>query len=595
MRCLSADRAALLALVYLFAAGCADTAGGTDRSSQHRAHQKTQKIKGGTKDSQTTAIVGLSLKDGAAVCSGTLIAKNLVLTALHCVRENDYFSGCRGSTFGDVYDDIKITTDTTIESADFVPVEAIHQPSGTGLCSRDIALLRLSQNIPNSTATPIPPRLKHPVVAGETYDAVGYGLDGEFGGPSGVRRRKDDQSVSCVGDGCSGSFVGTKDFKGTGPVCDGDSGSGALASDGTVIGVTSRGTDDCDVTLLTDVTKWEGFIQKHAITAAQKGGYPTPVWTNTGPDSDGDGYADDWDNCPSTVNPDQADADDDETGNMCTDDNDGDGVLDEDDNCPNSANAEQMDTDGDGAGDACDPDIDDDGLENEADNCPAVANPSQRDFNGDGEGDHCQDSDGDGVIDAEDNCPSTQNPEQTNSDGGSRGNACDPTPFPPDADDDGIPDREDNCPETPNPEQVDRDGDGKGDVCDDTPGPDFDGDGVRDEADNCPFTENPDQLDSDADGEGDACDDTPYPDADNDGVRDRDDNCPNTSNPEQVDSDMDGTGDPCDEWPEGTADGGPPPEPPTEAGGCSQSGGSPAGPIWWALAAVAGLGLRRQW
>ena len=58
-------------------------------------------------------------------------------------------------------------------------------------------------------------------------------------------------------------------------------------------------------------------------------------------DSDGDGVADDSDNCPTVANPDQADADRDGVGDAC-------------DNCRDTPNAEQTDTDADGVGDACD-------------------------------------------------------------------------------------------------------------------------------------------------------------------------------------------------------------------------------------------------
>ena len=65
---------------------------------------------------------------------------------------------------------------------------------------------------------------------------------------------------------------------------------------------------------------------------------------DTGPeqlvDSDGDGEADAFDNCPERANPDQADADGDGLGDLC-------------DNCPTVDNPDQLDTDGDLIGDAC--------------------------------------------------------------------------------------------------------------------------------------------------------------------------------------------------------------------------------------------------
>jgi len=59
-------------------------------------------------------------------------------------------------------------------------------------------------------------------------------------------------------------------------------------------------------------------------------------------DTDGDGKADDHDNCPSISNADQADSDGDGKGDAC-------------DNCPTVSNADQADADADGVGDACAP------------------------------------------------------------------------------------------------------------------------------------------------------------------------------------------------------------------------------------------------
>ena len=68
---------------------------------------------------------------------------------------------------------------------------------------------------------------------------------------------------------------------------------------------------------------------------------------------------------------------------------DGDGVANEADNCPAVANADQADADADGLGDACDADLDGDEVANGPDNCPAVANADQLDADGDGIGAAC--------------------------------------------------------------------------------------------------------------------------------------------------------------------------------------------------------------
>lgn len=114
-------------------------------------------------------------------------------------------------------------------------------------------------------------------------------------------------------------------------------------------------------------------------------------------DADFDGVADSNDNCPTVANADQADTDNDGTGDVCdttpNGDDDLDGFDNSTDNCPSIANADQIDTDTDGLGDACDStpngDTDTDGVDNNIDNCPADANTDQLDSDTDGTGDVC--------------------------------------------------------------------------------------------------------------------------------------------------------------------------------------------------------------
>ncbi len=66
------------------------------------------------------------------------------------------------------------------------------------------------------------------------------------------------------------------------------------------------------------------------------------VLANFAEDSDGDGVADENDNCPDIANVSQGDRDSDDVGDVC-------------DNCPDGFNPDQADGDGNGVGDVCDP------------------------------------------------------------------------------------------------------------------------------------------------------------------------------------------------------------------------------------------------
>ncbi len=159
-------------------------------------------------------------------------------------------------------------------------------------------------------------------------------------------------------------------------------------------------------------------------------------WSPRFADADGDGIADEADDCPEWM-PEDKDGFEDDDG-CPDDDNDGDGVPDAEDKCPK----EREDSDGYLDDDGCiDPDDDNDAIPDVLDACPAEAGQASKlvRFNG------CppKDSDGDGLADDVDQCP--QQAEDFDQRGDDDG--C------PDLDDDhdGVPDTADDCPTSPGP------------------------------------------------------------------------------------------------------------------------------------------------
>ena len=353
---------------------------------------------------------------GFSICSGTLIAPNLVLTARHCVAEiADEYVDCSRSRFGATYrpSSFYISTSPRLfsESTRYVYAEKVLVPfESTDMCGYDIALLQLRENIPAEEATPAEARVDIPVIPGEVYTAIGYGHTGNGEG-SGIRRFLEGTSVICDGLDCefSSSFMRDTEWRGGRGTCQGDSGGGAFDSEGRVLGALSRGAEVCASSVYSGVSGWADWIRAKAVNAAADGGYEAAAWV----DSDGDGAHNGIDNCPDIPNPDQLDTDGDGVGDACDDDLDGDGVDNEADNCPFITNPDQLDTLGLGVGDACDDDGD--GIHNDVDNCPLLANPDQKDSDGDGFGDACDsDLDGDGIPNVRDNCPNDPNPDQAN-------------------------------------------------------------------------------------------------------------------------------------------------------------------------------------
>lgn len=360
-----------------------------------------QEIMGGEVDTETTHVVGLVMNtgQGTAICSGTLIAPNLVLTAQHCVAqlESPYVI-CGQSMFGTVFDaeNVFVSTRFRLENEPdaYLPVSQIHiPPGGDDVCGYDIALVELAQNVPSADAVPTAPRIDERVAPGEGYVALGYGHVGDGTG-SGTRRRLEGRSVVCRGTGCGSGAVSSTEFIGSDGTCQGDSGGGAFDSEGRVLGALSRGSDGCRDSLYSAVYPWANWMRQIGQGAAGRGRYTPDPWVSLGvtdvdDDPDGDGIPSSSDNCPMEPNPAQEDFDQDDIGDACDGDTDNDSVPDSADNCPEFANLDQVDSDGDGRGDACDEDDDQDGVPDDRDNCRTTVNPDQIDSDGDGFGDAC--------------------------------------------------------------------------------------------------------------------------------------------------------------------------------------------------------------
>jgi hypothetical protein len=269
----------VLSCALLGAAGCSS-------APAESVAPAPQAIAGGELDTEHTDVFGLITQEGQEVgaCSATLIAPNLLLTARHCVSMDVTKQVvCGQSELGETHpaSDIFATNDAQLGSdSDWFSASEVHVPTeGDDTCGYDVALVVLSELVPTTTAVSAVPRIDRDVEQGELYDAVGYGLPGT--GRFGARRMRTGLQVECEPGRC-GVGVRGGEFRGETGVCEGDSGGPAFDADGKVVGVVSRGGEECSTPVYSTVTAWRDLIVEVAEHAALVGGYQAPFWVKSG-------------------------------------------------------------------------------------------------------------------------------------------------------------------------------------------------------------------------------------------------------------------------------------------------------------------------
>ncbi len=285
LRALAAFVPALLPVTIILATACSN---GHER--REALDRSATPIIGGVADSTHTWAVGISIGSGA-ICSGTLIAPNLVLTARHCVSQTTEQIDCRpdaGLNANKVFGDYPATSfrvypGATIGSGTAYSVDYVRKPDApeaNRVCGYDLALLELRKPTAGYPTVHKAPSFEVPRRRG--YTAIGYGCqtaEGVNGGgcdPRGQRMLLDPVNIV---------QVDAQDFVIQGRVCGGDSGGPVWnQSSDRILGALSRGdgttaeAEGCNYGIYTRTDVHREWLQKYGKLAAQNGGYAPLAW-----------------------------------------------------------------------------------------------------------------------------------------------------------------------------------------------------------------------------------------------------------------------------------------------------------------------------
>ena len=247
----------LLSGLSVIVSACSD--GAESDQPQETVGQAIQPIiRGISSGTEHDSVVVLTtFRDGLrrSLCTATLVAPSLVVTARHCVSDTDSSTACTKEgtpiTGGGVKADRDpkslvvflgkggIAPDTEVEANGSARGAKVIVDPATNVCNRDVAFVVLDQKLP----APVSPIRLGPPAIDEKLAAVGWGID-ETGVLPKSREVRPEIPLIGIGPAMYPDHAtygyGDHEFMVGESACAGDSGSPTFAKSGAVVGVAAR-------------------------------------------------------------------------------------------------------------------------------------------------------------------------------------------------------------------------------------------------------------------------------------------------------------------------------------------------------------------
>lgn len=212
-------------------------------------------VTSGTEHDAVVVLTTFSAGKRAALCTATLVAPNLLITARHCVSNTEGATACAqdgtpvtgggisgtrvASTLVVFAGKNGVAPDTTVEANAAAHGKRVVVDASTNVCNHDLAFVVLDKDV----AAPVSSiRMAAPAPA-ETISVVGWGVDETGNLPP---QREVRSGLPLVGVGPApypnnpAWGYGDREFMTGESACAGDSGSPAFAKSGAIVGIAAR-------------------------------------------------------------------------------------------------------------------------------------------------------------------------------------------------------------------------------------------------------------------------------------------------------------------------------------------------------------------